>query len=159
MREPRHRILVGTAVLVACITLGVLSPVTAVAVNGLPTRTPAPAGKLSTRLQALARPPLVAASPARQARALGLPVSGPGSLIRSGSSLLVYVSLTDVTQRTRTSLSAAGLRITHVTIAQRTVTGLVEPRRLRELATVGAVQRVSEALRPITSRMSGRTTW
>src|SRR5262245_25841794 len=53
-------------------------------------KTGAPSG-LSPRLAELAKPSAQGDSPARQARAVGLAVSGPGSLLRRGNRILVYV--------------------------------------------------------------------
>ena len=150
MRRSERILLSTSTALVACAALVSVSTA-AVAADGLRGPPGASSAKLSRRLAALSKPPLVEASPAEQARALGLPVSGGGSLIRSGRRVLVYVRLADVTTGARASVTDAGLRITHVAVAYRMVTGFVEPRRLAALAAVRAVQQVSEALRPLTN--------
>jgi len=109
-------------------------------------------GKLSPRLLALSRAPLVSATAAAQAVAVSLPLSGPGSLVRSGRQVLVYTRVANTSDSTLAGLGGAGLRPTHVSTRYRVVTGFVLPSRLAQLASLAVVVRIDEVLAPRTAR-------
>jgi hypothetical protein len=105
-------------------------------------------GPLSPALAALARPAVRSLPPARQARVLGVAPSGPGSLIRRGNRVLVYV-------RHRTGAGTLpGLRRDDARVVAnsrryRTATVAVSPADLRSIAQVAGVVGVTQVRAPI----------
>jgi len=104
---------------------------------------------LSPRLEELAEPSLQAAPQARQAARLGLPSRGAGSLLRSGSRILVDVRFDHGAAAGIDDLEAAGAEIVDVSTGVQTVTVAVKPADLAELGQVPGVGGVTEILTPI----------
>jgi len=142
----RGRLRPGACSLVAIATgvalLAVASPAAA--------RTGSPSG-LSPRLAKLASPALRDASAARQARALGLAASGPGSLLRRGSRILAYVRFEQGAIATLPALRAAGAAVVDASRRYQTATVAVRPHDLRAVATAPNVASVTEAHAPVTA--------
>ncbi len=103
-------------------------------------------GALSPRLLKLASGPLRNASPARQARAIGL---APDRLAHAGRRLLVDVRFGGNALAARGALRDAGGRVLAVSSRYQTVTVAVAAARLREVAAVGGVASVTPVLAPI----------
>jgi hypothetical protein len=102
--------------------------------------------KLSPRLARLTAPKLRNASPARQARALGL---APGRLGRAGSRLLADVRFRRGALAARDELRGAGAKVVASSGRYQTVTVAVPPGRLRAVTSVPGVASVSPVLTPI----------
>jgi subtilisin family serine protease len=113
-------------------------------------RTGAPSG-LSPRLLKLAAPALRNASSRRQAAAVGLAASGPGSLLRRGNRILVYVRFDHGAIAALPAIRAAGGEVVDSSRARQTATVAVRPDDLRALARVADVASVSEAHTPFTA--------
>ncbi len=111
---------------------------------------PKPSGKLSARLEMLAKSPaLRSASAEEQARALSLPPSGPGSLMRDAQGrLLVTIRMADLAPTQLQALRDAGAVITNVAEPYRTVTAFVEIADLNAIASLTTVESVQEELAP-----------
>jgi hypothetical protein len=107
------------------------------------------AGDLSARLTELARPAVRSLPQARQARRLGVPRSGPGSLLRDGGRVLVEVSISGRASGRLGALRERGARITDVSNRYATVTATVRPAVLRRLAAAPGVSAVREVLAPL----------
>jgi hypothetical protein len=108
---------------------------------------------LTPRLQRLAHPRFVSRSAEAQARRLGLPAAGPGSLVhRPGGRILVDIRVADTTARTLNRLRASGGQLAYVDRGLRIVTAAVSPARLSALAAVQPqVLSVVEDLQPMVS--------
>jgi hypothetical protein len=106
---------------------------------------------LSPRLGALARPSLRSAPPAKQARALSLAPSGPGSLLRRGDRVLVDVSFDSGAVASVDELRATGARIVNVSRRYQTVTVAATPASLPGLGEIAGVRGVTEDLAPLVS--------
>jgi hypothetical protein len=107
--------------------------------------------RLSNRLALLATPAVRSASPDDRARRLGLPARGPGSLLRSGSDVVVRVRAASLADDTLRTLRQAGGRVLDVDGALRTVTVAVPPSALDALAQAPGVKAVTPELAPLTS--------
>ena len=105
-------------------------------------------GSLSPRLAELAQPPLRAASPEQQAEGLGLPASGPASLLRRGDRVLADVRFGSGAAAAVGDLRAAGAGIVHLGRRYQTVTVAVRPASLRALDAVPRAEGVTEILAP-----------
>ncbi len=107
-------------------------------------------GKLSARLEMLAQSPtLRTANANEQARALGLPVQGAGSLMRDEQGrLLVNIRSTDLSANAVQSLRDAGAVVTNVSERYQTITAFVSPGDLAAIANLPMVQSVQEELTP-----------
>ena len=107
-------------------------------------------GKLSARLEMLAQlPALRAASASEQARALGLPEQGPGSLRRDKEGrILVSIRMSGLAQEQLQELRDAGAVIVNVSEAYRTVTAFMQPPDLTRLASLAAIESIKEELAP-----------
>ena len=101
-----------------------LTPAAAVAMSASATDP-----ELSPRLAELARPEVRSASRAEQAARIGLPVSGPGSLLRDGSRVLVDVRFERGAVAGLDALREAGAEIVHVSRRYQTVTVRRRPAR------------------------------
>lgn len=106
-------------------------------------------GRLSPRLVKLATPALRGASPGRQARALGLVSRGPGSLLRRGSRVLVYVRFDRGAVAATNDLRAVGVETVDVSSRYQVDTVAAEPSQLPDLAAVPGVTSVQPAYTPI----------
>jgi subtilisin family serine protease len=105
--------------------------------------------ELSPDLARLAKPALRAKSPARQAAALGLPGSGPGSLVREGRRVFVKVRFQRGARAGLPKLRAAGARIVSADRRYQTVTVAAPPASLRRLTAVPGVRSVWQSRAPI----------
>lgn len=112
-------------------------------------RAPASGSHLSSRLAELAAQPLRSASPAKQARALGLAPEGPGGLLRQGKRVIVYVRFDRGAAASADALRAAGGDVVDVSRRYQTVTVAAKPARLASLGRIPGVAGVTEALAPI----------
>jgi hypothetical protein len=105
-------------------------------------------GDLTPRLAELASPTVRSASDSLQAKKLGLPAEGPGSLLRRGNRVLAYVRFEQGAGAGLDSLRAAGAKIVDASRRYQTVTVAAKPDQLREVAAVANVGSVTEALTP-----------
>ena len=112
-------------------------------------------GELSPRLAELSRPALVAAPPARRARALDVAVDGPGSLLRARGGYLAEVRFERGAAAGAEALRAAGARIIHVSARYQTVTVAAGPGELPGIAAAPRVAGVTEVLEPMVSAECG----
>jgi hypothetical protein len=112
---------------------------------------PRPGQTLSARLLALSHPTLRGASGARQAEAVSLAASGPGSLLRQGRRLVVEARFDRPLGGDADAVRAAGATVLGVHQRYRTITAAVDPGRLRALGDVKGVASVTEELTPITA--------
>ena len=122
------------------------------------TRSDPPIGKtrteastLSNRLATLASPAVRSESRAAQAKALSLPATGPGSLLRVGNRVLVEIRFASGAAMRTDDLRAVGARVVDVSPRYRTVTAAVAPRALHQVAAVAGVANVMEVLTPMTA--------
>ncbi|MGE5280730.1 MAG: S8 family serine peptidase [Chloroflexota bacterium] len=109
------------------------------------------AAGLSPRLAKLASPSLRDASAARQARALGLAPSGPGSLLRRGRRVLVYLRFDHGAITALPAVRAAGGEVVDSSRRYQTATVAAKPGQLRAIAAVANVASVTEAHAPLTA--------
>jgi len=106
-------------------------------------------GKLSPRLAKLATPGLRDAPSARQARALGLVSQGPGSLLRRGNRVLVYVRFDHGAVAGADGLRAAGAETVDASRRYQVDTVAALPAQLPDLAALPGVTSVQPAYTPI----------
>lgn len=106
---------------------------------------------LSPRLAELAKPAVRSAPRRKQAKALGLPVDGAGSLLRDGNRVLVEVGFEGGAATSAGELRDAGAEVVDVSRRHQTVTVAAKPGELRRLARVPRVSRVTEVLTPLAS--------
>ncbi len=106
-------------------------------------------GELSPDLARLAKPGLRARPPARQAAALGLPSSGPGSLVREGRRVFVKVRFRRGALAGLRKLRATGARIVSASPRYQTVTVAAAPAALHDLTAVPGVRSVWPSFAPI----------
>lgn len=106
-------------------------------------------GELSPALARLATPGLRAQSPARQSSALGVPRTGPGSLMREGRRVFVKVRFARGALAGLPDLRAAGARVVSASRRYQTVTVAAPPASLHELTAVPGVRAVWESRAPI----------
>ncbi len=106
-------------------------------------------GPLSPRLSLLAKPAVRSGSQKAQARHLGVPVSGPGSLLREGDRVLTEVRFKRGPAAGATELREAGAKVVDVSPRYKVVTAAVRPDQLRQLARVPRVAAVTEVFTPI----------
>ncbi len=108
-----------------------------------------PTGKLSPRLAALADPSVFQQDLEAQAEALGLPVSGTGSLMRNeAGDVLVYIRMADTSSDNQQLLTEAGAEIINVAEDYSTVTAYVNPQNLSALADLEVVESIREEVTP-----------
>jgi hypothetical protein len=122
----------------------VLEPPPALAMVG-----PASAQNLSPRLAELARPEVRSASDVAQADKLGLATEGPGSLLRRGNRVLVYVRFEQGATAGLKALREAGAETVSLNRDYQTVTVAAKPSQLVSLGSVPDVAGVTEALAPV----------
>ncbi|HET8956203.1 MAG TPA: S8 family serine peptidase [Solirubrobacterales bacterium] len=106
-------------------------------------------GPLSPPLEVLARPAVAAEPLAAQARDLGLPARGPGSLLREGGRVIVALRLSRATGAALPDLRAAGADVLGADPRTRTATVSVPPSRLPDLAAVPGVRAVWQLRAPV----------
>lgn len=135
---------------------GLLILLLAIAVIALPDSAAAMGseGRLSPRLAKLATPELRGASPDRQARALSLVSRGPGSLLRRGNRVLVYVRFDRGAVAATDDLRAAGAETVDASRRYQVDTVAAEPAQLPGLAAVPGVTSVQPAYTPIVAEAS-----
>jgi subtilisin family serine protease len=104
---------------------------------------------LSPRLAMLAEPAVRSASDDAQADKLGLADEGPGSLLRKGNRVLVYVRFARGAAAGLKALRSVGGRIVSLNSSYQTATVAAKPARLRSLGSVPRVAGVTEALAPV----------
>jgi subtilisin family serine protease len=113
------------------------------------------AGKLSPSLLELARPAVASKPAAAQADRLGVPRSGPGSLVREGGKVLVTTRLAAGTTAALEALREAGAEIVSADRRARTATLAVAPARLRVLAAAPGVRSVWQVREPLVRAPEG----
>lgn len=108
-------------------------------------------GKLSPRLQQLSQPAAQKASVYEQAATVGLPSSGPGSLLRTegGKRLVVYVRVSGSVASASRAIENAGATIVNTSTRYGVVTAAVDPSRLQALGKLPEVISAREALAPM----------
>ena len=129
---------------VACAAL----PATAEAVDG-----PSP---LSPPLEELAQPAVATQPLVVQADRLGLPLDGPGSLVRDGGRVLVIARVPSGVAPAFAELRQAGARIVSAGAQTRTATLAVDPSRLPEVAAVPGVSAVWQVRAPVAFTPAGQ---
>jgi hypothetical protein len=130
------------ALLLALVAVWAAVPGVAQAAEGEPDT------NLSPRLEELAGPLVRTAPRSVQAELVGLPVRGPGSLLRDGNLVLVEVRLDRGAAGAVDELEAAGGEIVDVSSRYRTVTVEAKPADLVALGHVPGVGGVTEVLAP-----------
>ena len=105
-------------------------------------------GPLSPALTQLAKPAIRSLPPAKQARALGVAASGPGSLVRRGNRVLVYVR-NQPGAGALGALRREGARVIADSRAFRTVTAAVSPADLQAIAGAPGVLSVTQVHAPV----------
>jgi hypothetical protein len=115
--------------------------------------------KLSSRLRLLADWATMGTMPADerdQARQLGLAESGAGGLSRDAAgNPVVDVRVLDTSEETIAALTALPADVLSIAPEYATVTLAIAPGRLNDLASMAAVQYVSEVIRPETNSSGG----
>jgi hypothetical protein len=110
-----------------------------------------PANGLSSRLAELAKPGVRSASDKVQAKRLGLAAEGPGSLLRRGNRILVYVRFDHGAIAGVPALRGANAQIVDASRRYQTVTVAAKPADLPRLAAVPGVAGVRQVLAPVTA--------
>ncbi|HVD39020.1 MAG TPA: S8 family serine peptidase [Solirubrobacterales bacterium] len=130
---------------------GRLALVFAVACAALPATAAAAdaASPLSPPLEELAEPAVTAKPLDAQADRLGLPLDGPGSLVRDGGRVLVTARVPDGVVPAFAGLRQAGARILSASAETETATLSVAPARLPQLAAVPGVSAVWQVRAPV----------
>jgi subtilisin family serine protease len=113
-------------------------------------------GPLSPPLEELAEPAVAAEPLAAQARHLGLPARGPGSLLRDGGRVVVALRLSRDPGTALPALREAGARVLGTDPATQTATLSVPPRRLPDLAAVAGVRSVWQLRAPVVRTPEGQ---
>jgi hypothetical protein len=111
-------------------------------------------GELSPRLAKLATPALRDASQLQQARSLGLVSRGPGSLLRQGSRVLVYVRFDHGAVAAVGDLHATGAETVDASRRYQVDTVAALPAQLHDLAAVPGVTSVQPVYTPIVAEAS-----
>lgn len=104
---------------------------------------------LSPRLFLLAKPAVRSDSIRAQARGLGVPVNGPGSLLREDGRVLTEVRFNRGATAGAASLREAGAKVVGISPRYKIVTAAVRPDELRQLSDVPNLAAVTEVLTPI----------
>lgn len=131
------------AALVAAAVLSLLLPAAALAAAPVKER-----GPLSPALAQLAKPAVRSLPPAKEARVLGVAPSGPGSLIRRGNRVLVYVRH-EPGAGTLPALRRRGAQVVASSRPLRTVTAAVSPADLPAIAQAPGVVAVTQVRAPV----------
>jgi hypothetical protein len=136
---------IAVHLLAAAAAIAVLTPVSAVAtIPGAKGK-----GPLSPSLEELAGATLANRSPAVQADRLGLPLEGPGSLVREEGQILVTARFDRGAVAALEELRQAGARIASASRQTQTVTLAVAPEDLRQVAAVSGIKAVWQVREPI----------
>lgn len=105
--------------------------------------------KLSTRLQRLTEASLLQEDEETQAQELGLPASGPGSLMRNeNGDVLVVIRLADTSEATLAEVETLVASMENVAEEFNTVTAYINPAQLAALAALESVESIQEELSP-----------
>jgi hypothetical protein len=138
--------------------LGRLALVFAVACAALPAVAAAAdaPGPLSPPLEELAEPAVAAKPLVGQARQLGLPVEGPGSLVRDGGRVLVAARVPDGVAAALAGFRQAGALIVSASAETETATLAVAPALLPEVAAAPGVSAVWQVRAPVTFTPEGQ---
>ncbi len=107
--------------------------------------------RLSSRLATLSLRAVRTAARPERARRLGLPASGPGSLLQIGSDVVVDARTKTTEPAQVEALRSAGGRVLAVSPELRTITVAVAPEGLVTLAAVPGVEVVTPELTPVTA--------
>jgi hypothetical protein len=113
-------------------------------------------GPLSPALEELATPAVAAKPLVAQSHQLGLPIAGPGSLLRDGGRVLVAVRLERGPGAALPALREAGARIVSAGVQTQTVTVSVSPSHLPEVASVQGVGAVWQLRAPVVRTPAGQ---
>ena len=105
-------------------------------------------GILSPRLALLARAPVSSKTAAEQARAVGLPLEGPGSLQRAGRRVLAEVRFSGGALAHLAEMRSAGLQVLLADPRYQTVTVAAKPAELSELSAIAGARSAREVLAP-----------
>jgi Subtilase family len=135
---------------------GCLALVFAVACAALPASAAAAPSPLSPPLEELAEPAVAAKPIAAQADRLGLPLDGPGSLVRDGGRVLVTARIPGGDASAFAGLRQAGARVISTGAETETATLAVAPSRLSEVAEVAGVTAVWQVRAPLTFTPAGQ---
>ncbi len=137
------------AVTCAIVSLGLAYPASGASPDRSPALVNRSAGPLSPRLATLARPSIERSSVRAQSRAIGLPASAGGSLLRRpGGEILVRLRLTDLSNRTRAEVVATGATFVADGHDGATATVAIAVARLDDLAAVPSLRWAQEELTP-----------
>jgi Subtilase family len=128
----------------------------ALACAALPASAAASPSPLSPPLEELAEPAVAARPLAGQADRLGLPLDGPGSLVRDGGRVLVTVRVPGGVAPAFADLRQAGAQIISASAETGTATLSVSPSRLPEVAAVPGVSAVWQVRAPLTFTPAGQ---
>jgi subtilisin family serine protease len=105
-------------------------------------------GSLAPPLATLAEPAVAAKPPAQQARILGFPAAGPGSLLRRGDRLLVKVRFDHGAIASRGAIAETGAEVLNDSRRYQLATVAVAPAELESLAAVPTVAAVTPERTP-----------
>ncbi|HWO84442.1 MAG TPA: S8 family serine peptidase, partial [Solirubrobacterales bacterium] len=128
----------------------------ALACAALPATAAAAPSPLSPPLEELAEPAVAAKPLAAQADRLGLPLDGPGSLVRDGGRVLVTARVPGGVGPAAPGLRQAGARILSVSAETETATLSVAPSRLPEVAAVPGISAVWQVRAPVSFTPEGQ---
>jgi hypothetical protein len=145
MQMPRRRLLRRGPISVTILTVlaGLLvAPLPANAETGSPSG-------LSPLLAKLANPAVRNLPSTRRAHVLGVAANGPGSLVRRGNRVLVYVRYGRGAAAALPALRSAGAKIVNDSRRYRVVTAEIPPADLYGVARVGGVLSVSPVRAPV----------
>jgi len=131
----------GRAAMLAAIACCLLPPAVAAAANET--------GPLAPPLAELAKPAVRALPPAAQARRLGFPVSGPGSLLRRGNRVVVRLRFDHGALAARDDIAAAGGRVIDASRTYQSATAAIPPGDLTDLAGVPGLASASPLRTPV----------
>jgi hypothetical protein len=135
---------------------GRLALVFALVCAALPGTAAAAPSPLSSPLEELAELAVAAKPVAAQADRLGLPLDGPGSLVRDGGRVLVTARVAGGVGPAIAGLRQAGARIISAGAGTETATLSVVPSRLPELAAVPGVSAVWQVRAPVSFTPEGQ---
>jgi hypothetical protein len=135
--------------------LALVFAVASAALPAAPAAADAPS-PLSPSLEELAEPAVAAKPLTAQANQLGLPLAGPGSLVRDGGRVLVTARVPSGVAPALTGLREAGARIVSAGAETETATLAVAPSRLPEVAAVPGVSAVWQVRAPVTFTPEGQ---
>jgi Subtilase family len=148
-RRPRSRSSLSIAAL-----LGVLAALLVPATSAVAAEEPS----LSPALATLAEPQVAVRSVAGQEAALGLPRSGPGSLVRIGGSVVVEAHFDSGAIAGIEAVKEAGAEVLDASRRFQTLALTVDPEDLDQLAAVPGVVALTAALAPQLADVGGAAT-